>query len=514
VLTEEALASTILPLPSESPAMPCAVPILGESPGRPELPMESRIPLPESSTCSEDGEDGQTSAGIDDYFQSQGLIESEEGHPKEALSTPGRLANDDDINRGLKETGSQEPYISVDELARLIERERHESRQGLSVQNNLHQLYFSAGIDRRLSRIASLTYRRIVGLYKASNQTGFVANYHAYEHIYTEWHAARCAPQLSSRLTGGEELPATSWDTPTSSWIRTLSAASQKDILTFLVNIRIKDGFLSDCISGLSPTELTALTSFYQPIALAGSVLQNHSHAKVRDEGYGYRSGTLVPGLDALRNFHRNDPYFLLLHGVFDDSSKPRSYESRLRTDIWSTTCARVLKDGKRGSDEFTVTTLDAFSSFQEWALVPQLEGFLMKCLHEGAFLLDPPQPTDFKQPVEIRNAQAVIAGSHFFDNALKTLFRLLADGPLEVGVPESALDFAHATLRKIEDPRIRLKAKTFIISRWYFQCFLSNILVYPEVRLSPKLPIGLTYSSLRVKGSLWNITLVRRLAE
>lgn len=464
--------------------------------------MELRIPLPASSNCSEDGKDGQTSAGTDNCFQAQGLKESEESLSQEALSTPDRLVNDEDIDQGLKETGSQASYISLDELARLIELERYESHQSLSVQNNLHQLYFSAGLDRRLGRVASLTYRKMVGSYKASNQAGFVAKYHAYENLYTEWHAVRGAPPLGSRFTGGEELFATSWDTDTSSWIRTLSTASQKDILTFLVNIRTKDGFLSDCISGLSPTELTALTSLYQPVALAGSVLQNHSHAKVREEGHGYRSGTLVPGLDALRNFHRNDPYFLLLHGVFDDSSKPRSSESRLRCDIWSTTCARVLMDGKRGSDEFAVTTLDAFAGFQEWALVPQLEAFLMKNLHEGAFLLDPPPPTDFKQPVEIRNAQTAIAGSHFFDTALKTLFQLLANGPLEAGVPESALDFAHATLRKIEDPRIRLKAKTFIISRWYFQCFLSNILVYPEVRLSSKLAIGLTHSSFRVKGS------------
>jgi hypothetical protein len=489
VLTREALASTILPVPSETTTMASTCPGPGESPTGPELPPELMIPLPASRACSEDGEDGPTSAGADDCSHYHGLTQSDKSLPQEPLLTSTGIAIDVDIdqNQDMAERTSQGPLISLDELARLLELEQYERHQSLAIRDSLHQLYFSAGLDRRLACIASLTYRRMVDLYKASDQAGFVAIHQAYENLCTECQAGTCAPQIGSRRTAGEDREdsfAESWDTDSSPWIRKLPTASQDEFLTFLLKIRTRDGLLSDRILELSPTELTALTVSYQPVALAGSVLQNYSHAKARADGHGRRGGSIAPGLDALRTFYRHDPFFLLLYGVFDGSSKPGTDEFRLRSDTWSTTCARVLMNGKRGSDEFVITTIDAFSGFHDRARVPQLEAFLLRFLHEGAFLLDPPQPTDFKHPVEIRNAQAVIAGSHLFDMALKTLFQILSYGPLEAGVPETALGFAHAILRKIEDPRIRLKAKTIIVSRWYFQCFLSNILVYPEVRL------------------------------
>lgn len=441
--------------------------------------MELRIPLPASTTCSEDGGDG---LGSNNLLDARGSVYVDESLNEESSCRSGQISNDEGVGHTLEAKYSYVQDISLEELAQLVELERHECRQSLSIQNSLHQLYLSTGLNRRLSRISSLTYRRMVGFYKASDQAGFVAIHQAYENLSTECHAAKSGSQVSSWHHGDEDRAARPWVATLTPWIQKLPLPISEDILRFLVKIRSNGEFLSGCISRLSPAELIALTSSYQPVALVGSVLQNHSYVKTRAEGHGSRGGTLTPGLDALRGFHRNDPYHLLLYGVFDDAAQPHTREYRLRSDTWSTTCARVLVDGKRGSDEFAITTLEAFAGFQSWIQVPQLEAFLIETLNHGAFLLDPPQPTDFKQPVEIRNAQAVIAGSHFFDKALKSLFRLLADGPLEAAVPQSALDFVHATLRKIGDPRVRLKAKTFIVSKWYFQCLLSNILVYPEV--------------------------------
>lgn len=478
-LTREALASTILPVPPETPTTSTRTAhILPESPIGPELPMELRIPLPTSKTSSEDGGDG---FGSNNFLDPRGLIHDEESL-EDSSHRSGQRSNGEAVDHSPKVKNPCARDISLEELARLIELEYHERHQSLSLQNSLHQHYLSVGLNRRLSRISSLTYRRMVSFYKVSDQAGFVAMQQAYENLSTECHAAKSGAQVGGWYHGGEDLAARPWVAPITPWIQKLPLAISEDILRFLVNIRTNNEFLSGCISRLSPAELIALTSSYQPVALVGSVLQNHSHVKSRAEGHGFRGGTLTPGLDALRGFHRNDPYHLLLYGVFDDAAQPHTKEFHSRSDTWSTTCARVLVDGKRGSDEFAITTLEAFAGFRSWIQVPQLEAFLMETLNHGAFLLDPPQPTDFKQPVEIRNAQAVIDGSHFFDKALKSLFRLLADGPLEAAVPQSALDFVHATLRKIGDPRVRLKAKTFIVSKWYFQCLLSNILVYPEV--------------------------------
>lgn len=476
---------TILPTPSETPAMSsCPAYKLCLSPNSFDLPLELRIPLPTSSTCSENGAaDGRLDIASDKCFLWHESIEAEGSPHQESLNASAEVAGSDVIKDDSKDTYPKEPAVSLDELARLAELEAYESHQSISSHSHLKQLYFSTGLNRRLGRIASLAYHRMASLYKVSDQVGFVATHRAYENLSSQCQTAILSPQIGSKHSERPDVAARPQAAPTLPWIHRHSPAVQKDILMFLVDIRTNDNFLSDRIAKLSPTELKDLTSSHQSIGSVSSVLQNHSNVKVRGDGYGNRSGNVAPGLDALRTFYQNDPYFLLLYGVFDDSTEPGDKEHFLRSDTWSKTCARVLADGKRGSDEFAITTLNAFTDLQDWVQLPQLEVFLMQCLQEGAFLLDPPQPTDFKQPAEIRNAQAVIAGSHFFDKALKLLFHVLADGLLESGVPKSALDFAHATLRKIEDPRIRLKAKTFIISRWYFQCFLSNILVHPEVR-------------------------------
>lgn len=88
----------------------------------------------------------------------------------------------------------------------------------------------------------------------------------------------------------------------------------------------------------------------------------------------------------------------------------------------------------------------------------------------------------EFTEPIEMHNAKAAIAEADFFESALTGLLELLtSDGSLQA-VPESALVFSHAVLRKIEDPKLRLRAKRYIVCSWYFATFISSVLVYPEV--------------------------------
>ncbi|KAL8753802.1 MAG: hypothetical protein Q9184_005313, partial [Pyrenodesmia sp. 2 TL-2023] len=105
------------------------------------------------------------------------------------------------------------------------------------------------------------------------------------------------------------------------------------------------------------------------------------------------------------------------------------------------------------------------------------------KILQDGAFCLEPASrvPTNFKEPLEIRNANAVIAASKFYDKALKGLFAMLLDiAPADM-MPGGLLTLIHSMLNKIPAIDVRSRAKNFIVSRWYIASFLGRILTYPE---------------------------------
>lgn len=446
-----------------------------------EIPIELKIPLPASSTCSEDG-DTNIELGLENHTQTPQLLEAEERPRCKSLPAISDVLNDkstiEDANMEVAKTRS----VTLDELARLVESEQYERRRSFAVRNELGQISFIVALDRRLIHSSAVAYRTMVDQFRASDHGGFAVTHQAMETLTIDCDNVEQSNQICTDHNGETEPDLENWEEPQCSWLQKLPPAYRNGVLTFLTNIRTSPTFLSECISSLSSLELTTLTASYQRLVNGESIFQAHSLSKIRTMGRSTLNKNSTRKVEAIHNFNRSDPYFLLLYVLFDDSLKPGSHESVLRADTWSTTLAKILEDGKQGSDEFALVTLDAFAGFREWNLKPKLEIFLMKIIHEGAFLLDPPQAADFKQPVELQNAQAAVAVSRFFDESLKQLFELLISGSIQNSVPESALNFTHAILGKIRDPRIRLRAKTFITSRWYFSSFISTLLVYPEV--------------------------------
>lgn len=448
-------------------------------------PIELEIPLPPSRASSlyegaeEQVETSKVTGPVltENETWEQGLPKCDRGQDDEIKIMDAPM----DFHTDMTDT----PSVSLDDLGRLFELEQYVSRHAQSVRSELDELFRSATMSRRLIHTSSLAYCNLINHFRSNDHGGFAGAYQACEEVVDDCtQAGGLPPQAQSESGGADKWEVQDLEGQSRSWIQKLPAANQDDIVEFISMIRTDRTFLSDCISRLSSSELHALTSSYQFSGSGDSVLQNYIRTQSRNHGKYRAAGKLTPVIETLREFHQKDILFALLHGVFDDSAKQGSQEYLLRTDVWSKACARLLIAGKQGSEDFVVTMLDAFSRFQEWKLKPKMEMYLMKLLNEGAFLLDPPPPADFKQPIEIQNAQAVIAISNFFDKALQELFLLLADGQPQICVPDSALDFAHAILSQIQDPKIRLQARMSIATRWYFSSFISNIIIHPEVIL------------------------------
>lgn len=445
------------------------------------LPLELKIPLPLSSSCSDQDladtinmEDGprdppytcmpaqerrypEPSVPIGD--QQQSMVE---GVPPD---TPGRLP------------------VSLEELIRLVELEEYQMLRALSVDTEMHQLYLSCGISKRLANVVAIAYANMIDQFKSDDQAGFAGLYEASEKLVNSG-SLRVPPILAAT---GNAVEGSLLEDPEPlephSWIQKLPPNDRDCVLTFLTQIRTNPSFLADRISSLSSLELTALTSSYHPAGIDLSVLPNHSHGKTQLYSRDSQMMKLSRRMDSLQRFHNQDPFFALLYSCFDSSSKRGSREFSRRTDIWSSTCARVITAANPGSEEFIVAAIDAFASAQEWSLKPKMEMYLMQVLAEGSFLLGVPASRTMSFTEPTLNASHAVSVANFYDKSLRALFDMLASGPPREAVPQSVLELIHAILRKIQDPQQRAVAKKFIVSRWYFASFLSGVLSYPEVR-------------------------------
>ena len=484
-LTNEALASTIIPVTSDASAFTSvtASPVEAQDPE--ELPIELKIPLPPSNGDSEEEVDTEAKVEPGALDPTNAPVNREDIPPEDTDPISQRPLTDSKHGATIVEA-STSSVISLEELAHLVEMEQYQKYRTFSTKTDMDRLSLSCGLDRRLISTLSVAYGNLIDQFKTDDQAGFAGLYEACEQL-----KASCGTAGTTINPAGpnfEKEALRPGDLERRSSVQMLPPEDQRTIIAFLTRIRSEPNFLSDRISNMIPSELTALTSSYHPAGIDFSVLPNHSHGKTQFYSRDSQMMKLSRRMDNLHRFHNQDPLFALLYGVFDSSSRPGSSEHFRRTDIWSTVCARNFIEGftqaKPGSDELVIATLDAFANFQDWSMKSMIESYLMKILAEGSFLVDPEarQAMSSNDPIETHNAKAAVAEADFFDKALNDLFELLTTGPHHQAVPETAFIFIHSILRKIEDRKLRLRAKHFIICRWYFATFISSIVVYPEV--------------------------------
>ena len=480
-----------MPVPSDASAFTSvtASPVEAQDP---DLPIEVKIPLPPSDDDSDEEGDTRAKAQTGALDPTIAPIDQEDLHSEEPDLIPkGPLAGVE--RRPLIAEAPASFHISLEELAHLVELERYTMHRTFSIHTDMDRLILSCGLDRRLISTYAVAYGNLIDQYKIDDQAGFAGLYEACEQLKGSCDAARATINFASPSV--EKDAARSEDIERRSCVQMLPPDDQDLVIAFLTLIRTESSFLSDRISSMSPSELTALTSSYHPAGIDFSILPNHSHGKTQFYSRDSQMMKLSRRMDNLHRFHNQDPLFALLHGVFDSSSRPGSSEHFRRSDIWSTVCARNFTEGfaevRPGSDELIIAALDAFANFQDWAMKPTIEAYLMKVLAEGSFLLDPEasQAMTFNDPIEIRKAKAAIAEADFFDKALTDLFKLLTTEPRSQAVPDTALNFIHAILGKVEDPKLRLRAQHFLVCRWYFATFISSIVLYPEVSTLIGLP-------------------------
>lgn len=504
-LTSQALASTIVPIHSDASTSTSvtASPMEQLEPLDPAI--ELKVPLPEWDTLStasleatnEATMEGTPSPKTDMAAAPQsvyppagrsedGLTESREGPQTESKHERSEGTNVEQPtaqqpDQAISQSTGQYPPIRLVGLTDLIGLERYHKSQASSLQNELDNLTLVDGLNKRLLPIVSMAYQEMADCYYSGDQVGFANLYQTCEDLVE----ACKSHDLQRKPTGGlrhsvldQEQLAPGF------WFERIPQDCQEYFLEFLTRLRTDPHFLADRLSALSFMEFTELCNSSHTLQSSNSVFGVHHQRKTSGHNRNSSLQDKPSLLEKLRHFNEGEPFFALFHSVFDSSCGLKSEEYSRRTRLWSTACARVITEGKPGSDEFTTATLNAFSLGSTWSLAPRLETYIGKILQDGAFLLDPASkgPPNLKEPLEIRNANAAIATSKFFDRALKELLAILLDTPPANIMPDGLLDLIRAILGRISTSEVRSRAKNFIASKWYISSLLGRILNHPEV--------------------------------
>ncbi|KAL8970901.1 MAG: hypothetical protein Q9183_001308 [Haloplaca sp. 2 TL-2023] len=396
---------------------------------------------------------------------------------EENLPLPGPTIQDP--RRETREADEYQHRISLARLRNAIHLEHYHRNHAASLHREMRGLTLSFGLNGRLIPSLAIAYRTMADAYQDNDPVGFAKLYQACEHIseVCNTHAQEAVPAAVTPQTLPEELP-----TPTS-WFERLPQEGQSCLLSLISKLRTDKDFLASRISAMSFAEFTAFFSRSHVSSKPQSIFRVPFQRKHDDGQSEFSSQRNSPVVNDLRGLHSGNRFFAMFNGIFSASCNPRTLEYRLRTDVWSTACAKVIVEGKTGSDEFITTVLDAFSETANWRLKPELERYIAEVLQKGAFLLDhsPKESTKFKEPLETRNAKAAVATSNFFDKALKDLLRILLDSPALGMLPEGLLELIHCILQDIPNPEMRNRARNFIASKWYLASFVCQALIYPE---------------------------------
>ena len=327
---------------------------------------------------------------------------------------------------------------------------------------------------------------------KSDHKKDFAALYTALHDVRNSCEATRKFALLEQELDasgsrgsseiGGAEKPKSS-----SSWMQDIPYQARETILSFISTIRNNPHYLASRLGRLTSAELETLAKFHQPVSPPDSVISNprRGAAAVQASNRGGNATSNLPSpIDRLLSFHRNDPLYTLLHTIFANSTGPDSAENKRRTDVWATTCAKLLNDSK--GEQFIFAVLDSWAAMRDWPVKGNLEICVMSLLQEGAFLLDrsDEQQGSGKTQQELRGKIDLLS-EEFLTKGVRALFKVLDDEPCAGGIPEGVLELGNAILDKIEDTKRRRNAEMLIMVKWFFGRFLMSGLQYPEVCVS-----------------------------
>ncbi|KAL1849821.1 hypothetical protein Plec18170_007342 [Paecilomyces lecythidis] len=347
----------------------------------------------------------------------------------------------------------ESPKASFEEFAVLYCQRRHREVQRRYLEQRLRATRVSIGLSARLLRVGTAVQKGLVEGFKHGDKANFMVIYNTVHEIQESFNSTSRRLLHRQDPLEGNPLALDSDRNRFPSFLHQLSPKSRSDLLEILNLVRTDPQFLFERISNLTPSQLSTLVSSATALEGGDSVFSSRTRNQYL---FSKRTATQsIPYKDHALAFERTDPLSALLFNVFAPSLNSDSAESRLRLDVWSSTCAKLISHGGSKHHSFVGYVLSSWSLCSQWKVKPKFELYLMDVLQKGAFLLENIEsPLGLSFDAEPPDPFRTDAAEEFFESAVETLFEILDDP--DGGFPHGALEMGRAIFGKLTVPETR----------------------------------------------------------
>ncbi|KAK2733630.1 hypothetical protein FQN57_002068 [Myotisia sp. PD_48] len=368
--------------------------------------------------------------------------------------------------------------ISIAQFARQLQLRDYLDAQRRASVLRFRGLHLSIHLSTRLRRIVTTAQRGLVESFKLHDKSAFASIYNVIHDIREACESVTGRSTLEHDPLFG--LVPTSLKTGGSQgFTGKLSADSKTDLLAILTLVRTDSQFLFQCISNLTPSQLSALVSPVHSLDISSPNPSPDSSSRGQSSFLRRNVAHSSAFKDHALSFERTDPLSLLLCNVYSTTLDPNSSEARLRLDVWSSTCAKLISHGGSGMYGFVGHLLTLWSGFGEWKAKPKFELYLMDILQNGAFLLDHPGSHPADSDADFFDPMTTELAEQFFITSVQGLFAVLDDS--DGGFPAAVLEIGQAIVNKLGMSESRRRFLGYIFYQWLFCQFIHTAICFPE---------------------------------
>ena len=393
----------------------------------------------------------------------------------------------DDVSQFLQDS---EPLgkasVTLSHFSHVVKLQHHAEKKAHVSRIRLHRALVLDGLVLRLLRCGEVVSHSLFGYCRQEDRPATVQLAARYRALNEQISVARHTLFQEGSTVNEYRLLNSSLRGDGATFLDGLPDGARGVFLDFITLLRTKPQYLAERISDLSPDALHDLVKHHEIPLPTESILSYQP----RKPGPSRKAPVADPhdneGIGRLNDFQRRDALSLLLHTVFLTGARPGTVEAHLRTDVWAEVCAKLFEEGR--GEKVIYAALDSWSASRPWSARANLELYMMRMIKEGNFLLDSKQNSVIMTQNPYSRKQDIMK-EEFIERGVEGLFDVLDDQPDAKGIPEGAIELGHAIMDKIQDPVRKKAAQAFILGRWFFNRFLTSILMYPEVK-----PISLLF--------------------